>query len=115
MASFEERAQLYKNESESFQEYLINLPAEDWKKQSACDDVGMGAATTTIHRQNCKEISDVVTTKEPWLATDNDWVPTDYHCNRSENHLVELWVGPSECPKYSTTMEVDLTVDILWD
>ena len=50
MASFEERAQLYKNESESFQEYLINLPAEDWKKQSACDDVGMGAATTTIHR-----------------------------------------------------------------
>ena len=26
MASFEERAQLYKNESESFQEYLINLP-----------------------------------------------------------------------------------------
>ena len=38
MASFEERAQLYKNESESFQEYLINLPAEDWKKQSACDE-----------------------------------------------------------------------------
>ena len=38
MASFEERAQLYKNESESFQEYLINLPAEDWEKQSACDE-----------------------------------------------------------------------------
>lgn len=38
MASFEERAQLYKNESASFQEYLINLPAEDWEKQSACDE-----------------------------------------------------------------------------
>ena len=38
MASFEERAQLYKNESGSFQEYLINLPAEDLKKQSACDE-----------------------------------------------------------------------------
>ena len=75
----------------------------------------LGAATTTIHCYACKEISDVVTTKEPRLATDNDWVPTDYHCNRSENHLVELWVGPSECHKYSTTMEVGLTVDILWD
>ena len=38
MASFEERVQLYKSESENFQEYLINLPAEDWKKQSACDE-----------------------------------------------------------------------------
>ena len=38
MASFEERAQLYENESESFQKYLRNLPAEDWKKQSACDE-----------------------------------------------------------------------------
>ena len=75
----------------------------------------MGAATTTIHCYIRKEISDVVTTKEPWLATDNDWVPTDYHCNRSENHRVELWVGPSECPKCSNTMEVDRTVDILWD
>jgi len=50
----------------------------------------MGAATTTIHCYTRKEISDVVTTKEPWLATDNDWVPTDYHCNRSENHRAEL-------------------------
>lgn len=75
----------------------------------------LGAATTTIHCYACKEISDVVATEEPWLATDNDWVPTDYHCNRSEDHRVELWVGPSECPKCSNTMEVDPTVDILWD
>ena len=82
---------------------------------SGGDDVGMGAATTTIHCHNCKEISDVVTTKEPWLATDKDWVPTDYHCNRSEDHRVELWVGPSECPKCSNTMEVDLSSTIDWD
>ena len=75
----------------------------------------MGAATTTIHCYTRKEISDVVTTKESWLATDNDWVPTDYHCNRSEDHRVESRVGPSECPKCSNTMEVDLSVDILWD
>jgi len=80
---------------------------------SGGDDVGMGA--TTIHCHNCKEISDVVTTKEPWLATDKDWVPTDYHCNRSEDHRVELWVGPSECPKCSNTMKVDLNSTIDWD
>ena len=38
MLSFEERAQLYKSESESFQEYLKNLTHEDWSKQSACDE-----------------------------------------------------------------------------
>ena len=75
----------------------------------------MGAATTTIHCYTRKEISDVVTTKEPWLATDNDWVPTDYHCNRSEDHRAKSRVGPSECSKCSNAMEVDLTVDILWD
>ena len=82
---------------------------------SGGDDVGMGAATTTIHCHNCKEISDVVTTEEPSLATDKDWVPTDYHCNRSEGHQVELWVGPGACPKCSNTMEVDLTSTIDWD
>ena len=38
MLSFEERAQLYKSESEAFQEYLKNLPNTDWNKQSACDE-----------------------------------------------------------------------------
>ncbi len=75
----------------------------------------MAAATTTIHCYNCKEISDVMTTDEPWLATDKDWVPTEYHCDRSATHRVALWVGSGECPKCSTTMEVDPTVDILWD
>ena len=38
MSSFDERASLYKAESEAFQEYLKNLPAGDWNKQSACDE-----------------------------------------------------------------------------
>ena len=38
MESFEERAELYKFESERFQDYLKNLPADEWNKQSACDE-----------------------------------------------------------------------------
>ena len=82
---------------------------------SGGDDVGMGAATTTIHCYSCKEISDVVTTEKLRLATDKDWVPTEYHCARSEGHQVELWAGPAECPKCSTAMEVDLSFTIDWD
>ncbi len=82
---------------------------------SGGDDIGMGAATTTIHCHDCKDIADVVTTEEPWLATDKDWTPTDYHCERSEDHLVELWVGPGECPKCSNIMEADFNDVILWD
>ena len=42
---------------------------------SGGDDVGMRAATSTIHCYDCKEISDVVTTEEPSSATDKDWDP----------------------------------------
>ena len=38
MQSFEERASLYKSESEAFQEYLKALPSESWDRQSACDE-----------------------------------------------------------------------------
>ena len=82
---------------------------------SGGDDIGMGAATTTIHCHDCKEISDVVTTDEPWLAMAKNWVPTDYHCKHSKDHRVELWVGPSECPKCSNIMEADSTDLIIWD
>ena len=82
---------------------------------SGGDDIGMGAATTTIHCHNYKEIADVVTTEEPWLATDKDWTPTDYHCERSEDHLVELWEGLGKCPKCSNIMEADFNDVILWD
>ena len=78
-------------------------------------DIGMGAATTTIHCYSCKEITDVVPTEKLRLATDKDWVPPEYHCARSEGHQVKLWVGPGACPKCSNTMEVDLTSTIDWD
>ena len=38
MQSFEERASLYKSESEAFQEYLKALPSESWGRQSAGDE-----------------------------------------------------------------------------
>lgn len=38
MESFEERAKLYKIESERFQEYLKSLPEDAWGLQSACDE-----------------------------------------------------------------------------
>ena len=38
MQSFEERASLYKSESEAFQEYLKALPSEFWGRQSACGE-----------------------------------------------------------------------------
>ena len=37
---------------------------------SGGDDVGMAAATSTVRCYDCKEIKDVVTTEEPWLAMD---------------------------------------------
>ena len=37
MDTFTERARLYKSESERFQQYLKNLPADAWVRQSACD------------------------------------------------------------------------------
>ena len=42
MQSFEERASLYKSESEAFQEYLTALPPESWGRQSACDEWQVG-------------------------------------------------------------------------
>ncbi|MDA0263247.1 MAG: maleylpyruvate isomerase N-terminal domain-containing protein [Chloroflexi bacterium] len=38
MDTFQERAKLYKAESERFQGYLKGLPADAWGRQSACDE-----------------------------------------------------------------------------
>ncbi|MDA1128085.1 MAG: maleylpyruvate isomerase family mycothiol-dependent enzyme [Chloroflexi bacterium] len=38
MDTFEERASLYRSESESFQDYLKNLSQDSWTRQSACDE-----------------------------------------------------------------------------
>ena len=36
MSSWEERAKLLQSESQRFQKYLVDLPDDDWSKQSAC-------------------------------------------------------------------------------
>ena len=82
---------------------------------SGGDDVGMLAATSTIQCYDCEKILDVVTAEEPWLAMDDDWVPTDFHCTQSATHRVALWGNPGECPKCSNTMEIDLSFTIDWD
>ena len=38
METFEQRSKLYKFESERFQDFLKNLPNEEWSRQSACDE-----------------------------------------------------------------------------
>jgi hypothetical protein len=82
---------------------------------SGGNDVGMFAETSTIHFFDCQEIMDVLTTEEPWLAMDDDWVPIDYRCNHSATHRVGLWGYPGECPKCKSTMEIDETSLIMWD
>ena len=84
---------------------------------SGGDDVGMLAATSTIHCYDCEKILDVVTTEEPWLAMDDDWVPTDYHCSQSATHQVALWGYSGECPKCNNTMEMEIGEEnlIMWD
>jgi hypothetical protein len=37
---------------------------------SGGNDVAMAAATSTVKCYDCKEIKDVMTTEEPWLAMD---------------------------------------------
>ena len=82
---------------------------------SGGNDIGMGAATSTIRCYDCREIKDVVTTLEPWLAMDEDWVPTDFKCDASEDHRVQLWQS-MECPKCEHSMDMDETFSVIcWD
>ena len=83
---------------------------------SGGNDIGMLAATSTIHCYDCEKILDVVTTdEEPWLAMDDNWVPTDNQCSQSATHRVALWGYPGECPKCNNTMEIAEWNLILWD
>ena len=83
---------------------------------SGGDDVGMAAATSTVRCYDCQEIKDVVTTEEPWLAMDKDWVPTEFYCDKSKSHRTELWNHPRKCPKCDRSMIVDKDFSpIMWD
>jgi len=83
---------------------------------SGGDDVGMAAATSTVRCYDCEEVKDVVTTEEPWLAMEKSWLPTEFHCDISRSHRVELWKHPRKCPKCNRSMIVDKSFPvILWD
>jgi hypothetical protein len=83
---------------------------------SGGNDVGMAAATSTVRCYDCEVIKDVVTTEEPWRAMENDWVPSEFYCDESTSHHVELWKHPRKCPKCDCSMIIDKTYPmILWD
>ena len=83
---------------------------------SGGNDVGMAAATSTVRCYDCKEIKDILTTEEPWLAMAKDWVPTDFYCDKSKAHRIELWKHPRKCPKCDRSMIVDKDFSpIMWD
>ena len=83
---------------------------------SGGNDVGMAAATSTVRCYDCKEIKDDLTTDEPWLAMDKDWILTEFYCDKSTAHRTELWNHPSKCPKCDRSMIVDKDFSpIMWD
>lgn len=81
---------------------------------SGGNDVGMACATSTILCEKCKELYDVETTDEPWLAMKPDWEPKNLRCPKSKRHQVRLWKHPGECPKCGSTLIRGKLV-MLWD
>ena len=76
----------------------------------------MAMATSAVRCYDCKEINDVVTTEEPWLAMDKGWRPTELYCDKAEAHHVELWKHPRKCPMCDRSMIVAKDfLPIRWD
>ena len=77
-------------------------------------DIGMGCATNTIVCNDCRELYDVLTSDEPWLAIKADWQPKNYTCPKTKKHRAELWEHPGACPKCGCRMtRGQLTIN--WD
>ena len=55
---------------------------------SGGNDVGMAAATSTVRCYDCKEIKDVVTTEEPWLAMEKDGYPQSSTATRLKRTML---------------------------
>lgn len=81
---------------------------------SGGNDVGMASATSTVLCKDCKELYDVVTTHEPWLAIKPTWKPTNLRCPKSETHEVALWEHSGLCPRCGAEL-VQGEVTVLWD
>ncbi len=81
---------------------------------SGRNDVGMTSATSTVLCRDCKELFDVVTTEQPWLAMEPTWTPKNLRCPKSETHTVALWEDPGPCPRCGAEM-VRREMTVLWD
>ena len=74
----------------------------------------MAVATSTVRCYDCEEIKDVVTTEEPWLAMEKGWVPSEFYCDESTSHHVELWKHPRKCPECDRSMIIDKTYQMAY-
>ena len=81
---------------------------------SGGDDVGMAVATTTIVCRGCRNLYDVVTSREPWLEKPADWEARLRSPTRIRWHVVEPWTGPGACPRCGATIEPGRVV-AMWD
>ncbi len=81
---------------------------------SGGNDIGMASASSTVLCEDCQELYDMVTTREPWLAVERAWNPTSLLCAKSETHGVVLWEHPGSCPRCGAEMIRD-TATALWD
>ncbi len=71
---------------------------------SGGNDVGWAVATTTILCADCKELYDVVTTEEPWLAMRPGWKNPEVRCEKSDEHTVREWKAEGPCPRCGTQL-----------
>ena len=95
--------------------FLFRCAACDYQADiSGGNDIGMACATSTVLCRDCKELHDVVTTQEPWLAMEPTWNPTNLRCPKSDTHTVELWEHPGPCPRCGAEM-VRGEITVLWD
>jgi hypothetical protein len=83
-------------------------------KVSGGPDVGMEVATQTIACARCKQLSDVVTSKNAW---DPKPVRLPLRCPRSRTavHPVAPWSVADPCPRCGGAMRDTGEVMVLWD
>ncbi len=100
---------------------------------SGGDDGGMRCTTTTISCQECRELFDVVTSRQPWdgsagLSDEELVCPRSARAEAdgdedtvgsSPRHVVRRWKFPGPCPKCGEAMTQGRTdgpyTAVLWD
>lgn len=95
--------------------YLFTCTCGYSAEVSGGPDVGMTTRTVTISCATCKQLSDVVTSNEPWKQPP-DPVPEHPKCPRSRTkvHATSVWSHPGACPQCGKRMRKG-AVTMLWD